>query len=554
MPNDRLRIQLLSGAELDRMKRPPTPCSIEVGIALKHKLAVKMLHGLGCRVEAERVYIPRRVVEWGLKNVTPHNEFYNRDGSHTFTFGDKQLRFHNAGGLPFLYDLDTGERRRPTLQDVADATRVLDALPNVDVIIPLLGPTDAPPELLAVASTDAMLRNTRKPFSAAAIELPQDVPFVVEMAAACCGGMDAYRRRPTMYISVSPVSPLRFPDDVTSTIIAVARSGTPFNSLPAPSLGATGPVTLAAALAQQHAELLASFVIAAAANPGAAVTYCSRINPVDPRTAISSWGGPEIGMAGAVATQLAHRLGLPCDSFGFCTERDPARSSVRLRAADQCAHATLAGVDILSGVGGTESVMAGGLEIAVIDDEIISMMKHLFGGVVVDDTTLALDVIREVIPRDGVFLGKMHTVKQIRKGAIWMPTVGDRTGTTSGVERAKTRVREILRMHQAPPLPDDVIRHLDEIMDAPATSLSPIRPPINSAKRTTPMPARRLHLQYLSDEELAAIEETSYRLLNEIGISLQHSAATEMLAASAAGLRTAAYSSRRTSSAGGSNT
>ena len=40
------------------------------------------------------------------------------------------------------------------------------------------------------------------------------------------------------------------------------------------------------------------------ANPGAQVTYCSRINPVDPRTAISSWGGPEIGMAGAIFTTM----------------------------------------------------------------------------------------------------------------------------------------------------------------------------------------------------------------------------------------------------------
>lgn len=472
MPNDRLRIQLLADAELDRIEETAYTLLAEVGIELKHKLAVEMLHGLGCRVARDRVYLPRDVVEWGLKHVTPHNEFYNRDGSHAFTFGpqgdfagDGRLRFHNAGGLPFLYDLDTGERRRPTVQDVADATRVLDALPNVDVIIPLLGPTDAPPELLAVASTAAMLRNTGKPFSAAAIELPQDVPYVVEMAAACCGGMDAYRRHPTMYISVSPVSPLRFPNDVTSTIIAVAQSGTPFNTLPAPSLGATAPITLAAALSQQHAEVLASFVIAAAASPGAAVTYCSRINPIDLRTAISSWGGPEIGMAGACATQLAHRLGLPCDSFGFCTSAtrlDPQFAYERLTNALMPA---LAGVDILSGVGSTESVMAGGFEIAVIDDEIISLMKHLFSGVVVDDTTLALDVMREVIPRDGVFLGELHTVKQIRKGAIWMPTVGDRTGTASGVDRARARAREILQTHQAPLLPDDVVGRLDEIME-----------------------------------------------------------------------------------------
>ena len=81
MSNDRLRIQLLSDTELDRIEETAYVLLDEVGIALKHKLAVEMLHGLGCRVERERVYIPRQVVEWGLKNVTPHNEFYHRDGS-----------------------------------------------------------------------------------------------------------------------------------------------------------------------------------------------------------------------------------------------------------------------------------------------------------------------------------------------------------------------------------------------------------------------------------------------------------------------------------------
>jgi trimethylamine:corrinoid methyltransferase-like protein len=77
---------------------------------------------------------------------------------------------------------------------------------------------------------------------------------------------------------------------------------------------------------------------------------------------------------------------------------------------------------------------------------------------------LAFDVMKEVILRDGVFLGEMHTVKQVRKGAIWMPTVGDRTGTTSGVDRARGRAHELLQGYQVPPLPDDVVRHLDEIM------------------------------------------------------------------------------------------
>jgi trimethylamine--corrinoid protein Co-methyltransferase len=462
------QLRFLSDQALDRIEDTAYRLLDEVGVALQHAGAAEMLHGRGCRLERERVYIPRDVVVWALDHVTPHNDFYYRDGSPAFSLGSGQLRFHNAGGLPFFYDLD-GRRRPATLQDVADATRLLDALPHVDVVIPLLGPQDAPPDLLAVASTDALIRHTRKPFSAAAIDRSQDVRYVVEMAAACCGGMKAYQARPTMYISVSPVSPLTFTQDVTATIIAVAESGTPFNSLPAPSLGATGPVTLAGALAQQHAEVLASFVIAACVRPGLPVTYCSRINPIDLRTAVSSWGGPEIGVTAVCATQLAHRLGLPCDSFGLCTSSSRMDPQFAYEKLANTFPAALAGIDIMSGVGSTDSVMAGGLDIAVIDDEIISLIKHVLAGCAVNDETLAFDVMREVIPRDGVFLGELHTVRQVRKGAIWIPTVSERTTSTSDggvgvVERARARARELLQTHEVEPLPEDVIRCLDDIM------------------------------------------------------------------------------------------
>ncbi len=265
MTASRLRLQFLSEEALDRIEQTAYRLLAEVGIALDHDEAAEMLHGLGCRVDGARVLIPRDAVSWALDNLRPHRHVTNLDGSPAFDFGDGQVRFHNGGGPPFVYDLETGERRKAVLQDVADITRLLDALPHVDSITPLFGPQDVPGELLAVASTDAMLRNTRKSISSAAIEKPEHVGYVVEMAAACCGGMNAFRANPTMSISVSPISPLRFSHDVTAAIIAVVRSGAPFHSLPAPSLGATAPITMAAALAQQHAEVLASFVIAAAA-------------------------------------------------------------------------------------------------------------------------------------------------------------------------------------------------------------------------------------------------------------------------------------------------
>jgi trimethylamine--corrinoid protein Co-methyltransferase len=127
----------------------------------------------------------------------------------------------------------------------------------------------------------------------------------------------------------------------------------------------------------------------------------------------------------------------------------------------------LAGVDILSGVGNGGGLIAG-FEIAVIDDEIISLIKQIVAGCKVNETTLAYDVMREVIPRDGVFLGEMHTVRQMRKGALWLPGLGRRgegEGEHAGVvDRARMRAKEILASHQVEPLPEDASRHLDEIL------------------------------------------------------------------------------------------
>ena len=69
-----------------------------------------------------------------------------------------------------------------SLQDLVEATRLLDALPNVDVVIPVLGAQDVPPELMTIASVDVMLRNTSKPVGLAVAEKPEDVRYLVAMA------------------------------------------------------------------------------------------------------------------------------------------------------------------------------------------------------------------------------------------------------------------------------------------------------------------------------------------------------------------------------------
>ncbi|MFC2031465.1 trimethylamine methyltransferase family protein, partial [Chloroflexota bacterium] len=107
----------------------------------------------------------------------------------------------------------------------------------------------------------------------------------------------------------------------------------------------------------------------------------------------------------------------------------------------------------------------------------IDLIKFVVAGCEVNETTLAYDVMAEVIPRDGVFLGEMHTVKQMRQGALWIPTVGVRGEAGDGgagvVARARARAAEILATHEVEPLSDAASRNLDEIVERARRDLVP---------------------------------------------------------------------------------
>lgn len=467
----RLRVDVVSEKELDRIEETAFRLLDEIGISVEHERAVAMMHGAGCRVDKGRVFIPPAVVRKALDSLDRRARFCSADGKREILLGGGVIRAHNGGGMAAVIDSATGKRRPATLKDVTDSTRLLDALPNVDAIVPLFGPQDVPPALMIPASFAAMLRNTCKPIMAAGAESAFDVRWMVAMAEACCGGHEAFLRNPTLSIMVSPVSPLRLTEKVAEAILAVAKSGAQFQSLPCPMLGTTGPITIAGAVAQQHAEILASFVLAATARPGLRVLASSRISGIDLHTATSEWGGPEIALSAACAAQLAHRAGLACDSYGLST------GSIRLdpqAAFERYANSlmpALAGVDILSGVGFMDNAASASLIMAVIDDEILGHLKHIVAGVQVTPAALAFDLEREVVPEGGTFLDREQTVEQIGRGCFWIPGVSERlTGTaaegpgTGIVARAQARAEELLGKHKAASLPANIDRALDDIL------------------------------------------------------------------------------------------
>jgi trimethylamine--corrinoid protein Co-methyltransferase len=133
--------------------------------------------------------------------------------------------------------------------------------------------------------------------------------------------------------------------------------------------------------------------------------------------------------------------------------------------------AALTGANLVHDVGYTGSGSQGSLYQLVMCDEIISMVKRFMRGITVDDEALALDVIDKVGP-GGHYLGEDHTMKHF-KSETWFPTLINRmrydewknaAGASSMGDRVAQKMREILKNHEVPALPDDILKQIDDII------------------------------------------------------------------------------------------
>jgi len=351
---------------------------------------------------------------------------------------------------------------------VGSAARLLDALPGCKAITPFFTPQDIPGELMALVMYLHTLANTTKPVHGPGVQRGMEVEFLIRMAEVIGSPADM------LTIGISPISPLNFPDDLVEAILATAGSGIPFGPLPCPIAGATAPLSLAGALAQQNAEVLAAIVLAQLVNPGLPIFYCGRLAMIEPRSGSAVWGGVELGLVSAATVQIAHSYGLPVNVYGFSTNAHDLGLQNGFERAINAVVPALAGADELSGIGEMAAGVMGSYAQMVIDDEIAAGVQRLRAGFRVDADSLAVEVITAVMEGKRNFLSESHTVRYLRAGELLITRLAERRGWEEWqrsdhegmVERAQVKAETILAEHHPEPLNDDQTAALDEILSA----------------------------------------------------------------------------------------
>ncbi len=130
----------------------------------------------------------------------------------------------------------------------------------------------------------------------------------------------------------------------------------------------------------------------------------------------------------------------------------------------------LGGNNLTHDIGYLESGKTSSPELVVLCDEIISMMRRFMGGISLDESSMAMDVIHQVGP-DNDFLTSRHTFEHFRR--LWRPTLFNRLGgeewETAGSKRVAERVKEktisIMEEHRSEPLADGAREEIDYILE-----------------------------------------------------------------------------------------
>jgi trimethylamine--corrinoid protein Co-methyltransferase len=244
----------------------------QTGVEMQDPRGRELLLDAGAWESEGRIKIPENMVSDAIASAPSRIPMYDRLGNLTMPLELGKVFFGSGSDTTFTLDVETGERRRTTAQDVEDIARLCDALERIDFIMSMGNPSDVPPDDLYIHEFIRMIRGSVKPNIYTA-KNRADMEDIYRIAVAVAGGEQALREKPFLLLYAESISPLLFPEESLQKLIFCAEKGIPAAYPPSPNTGGGGPITLAGALTLGNAECLVGLIISQLICPGTPFLY-----------------------------------------------------------------------------------------------------------------------------------------------------------------------------------------------------------------------------------------------------------------------------------------
>ncbi len=437
-----------------------------VGVDVHDEKAREILVQGGAQADGLRVRIPAYMVARALSTAPNTITLYNRKGQVAMRAG--KYNSYYGGGSDCLNILDhrTGERRRPKLSDVKEASTLMDALPEIDFVMSAFLPEDVDQRVYDRYQMEVMLNTTIKPIVFVTPDFEGCVA-AIDMCEAVAGGAAAFQKKPfaTCYINVT--SGLVANAEALQKCMFLAGKGLPQLYIPLNAGGVNSPATTAGCMASMDAGILLGVVLSQLVQPGAPIAVPGwNGGPYNLQTMVGNYVLPD---EQGVPTSMGKYYDLPVFGLGGSTDSKILDQQSGFEATLSLMTSLLHGANIIHDVGFMDAGLQGSMQMIAICNEILGFLRATTAGVVVNDETLALDVIEELGPT-GTYLGHDHTVRHYKEPyysklidknpySIWQ-----KRGSLSMEARAAKMVDDILAKHKTEPLPADVQQAIHAIV------------------------------------------------------------------------------------------
>lgn len=438
-----------------------------VGIDVHDERARQILVKGGAKVDGIRVRVPEYMVARALSTAPKRLTLYDRLGKVALRAGGYNSYYGGGSDCLNILDHRTGERRKPTLRDVQEAAIVQDALPEISFIMSAFLPADVDQRIYDRYQMQVMLNNTTKPIVFVSPDFEGCVA-AVEMCEAVAGSAEAFQQRPfaTCYINVT--SGLVANAEALQKCMYLAEKGLPQLYIPLNAAGVNSPATTAGCMASMNAGTMLGVVLAQLVREGAPVALPGwNGGPYNLKTMVGNY---VLADEQGVPTSMGKYYDLPVFGLGGSTDSKLLDHQCGMEATVSLMTALLHGANIVHDVGFMDSGLQGSLQLMVMCDDTIGFLRAMTAGVVVDDETLALDMIDELGPT-GDYLGHDHTMRHFREP--YYSRLADKGVYSQWVEKGATTmeartaglVDSILETHKPEPLPLDVQTRIQQIVE-----------------------------------------------------------------------------------------
>ncbi len=453
------KLDVLPAEVVEKVHEQTTTILERVGIEVGSEKILRGLAQAGANVDMnnKRVCFPKSMVEEVIRRAPRSFTAASRlpgadlllDGRHGYLSTD--------GCAAEVIDLETGARRPSTLEDLAQITRLADALPEICFLWQSVAARDVPVEVESLHELHVQFANTGKHIQMMTAAAPDAARGVVEIARTVAGGSKPLEERPILSAFVCSLSPLTYDEGSLETAVVFAEAGVPCGFVVMPITCASAPATAHGTLVQSNAEILAGLVSLQALVPEAATFYGCCATVMDLRSGAAACGGPEDLFYQMASAQLAHHYGVPASVGTFATGAKQPDWQAGLENGLSGLASSLSGAELMSGAGLLFGASVFSMEQMLLDTEIFGLLRHWLApqAQAIDETFMT---VMENVGPGGQFLAEQHTLDHMRK--LWMPRFFDRKSwevweaeqKPGPREAAQEKLRGLLSSHEPEPL------------------------------------------------------------------------------------------------------